>query len=375
MKKSILFLLVLCVNLAGAQSSLPVIKAQSKMVDIRLGDKLLKDYWTIMPEMKPDVYALSDPDLGKTVTFITDMDSISVKIGKDTKFDFIILLNGKDTALTRVIYREPYIKILKKAYLYDTLQNRPLPAFTYLDSIDVRLKNIRKAYNLDSVAGKGNEISRLLNVMHWVHNIVRHDGNSKNPALKNAIDLVNVCRSENRGVNCRMMATILNECYLSMGIKSRMVTCMPKPLEFNDCHVINAVFSNQLGKWVWIDPTFDAYVMDEKGILLGIQEVRERLINDKPLILNPEANWNRESSQTKEWYLYKYMAKNLYRLEVPAFATFNTETVETNKTIEYIQLLPLDGINQTPIIEESTSKQSKMHYKTYITNNPKQFWR
>jgi len=80
-----------------------------------------------------------------------------------------------------------------------------------------------------------------------------------------------------------------------------MVTCKPKPLEFNDCHVINSVFSHQLNKWIWVDPEFDAYVMNEKGELLGLQEVRDRLINDKPLILNPEANWNRRTSQNIDY--------------------------------------------------------------------------
>ena len=53
--------------------------------------------------------------------------------------------------------------------------------------------------------------------MHWVHNAVRHDGSSRNPTSRNAIDLIEVCRKENRGINCRMMAQVLNECYLAMG--------------------------------------------------------------------------------------------------------------------------------------------------------------
>ena len=36
--------------------------------------------------------------------------------------------------------------------------------------------------------------------------------------------------------------------------------------------------------------------MNETGELLGLQEVRERLINDQPLILNPDANWNRQNT-------------------------------------------------------------------------------
>ena len=47
-----------------------------------------------------------------------------------------------------------------------------------------------------------------------------------------------------------------------------------------------------------MDPTNDAYVMNEKGELIGINEVRNRLINDQPLELNPDANWNHRTSQS-----------------------------------------------------------------------------
>ncbi len=210
--------------------------------------------------------------------------------------------------------------------------------------------------------------------MHWVHNIIRHDGSSNNPTLRNAIELVKVCKTENRGVNCRMMATVLNECYLSLGIKSRYITCMPKETQFDDCHVINMVYSNDLKKWIWIDPTFDAYVMNEKGELLGIREVRERLINGKPLILNADANWNRMNSQTKEDYLETYMAKNLYRLQTPLISEYDTETWKDGKEISYIELLPLDGIEQTPQKSEVKSANTNVKRIVYKTNNPDLFW-
>jgi len=40
---------------------------------------------------------------------------------------------------------------------------------------------------------------------------------------------------------------------------------------------INAVYSNTLNKWLWIDPTNDAYAMNEKGELLSIAEDRHLL--------------------------------------------------------------------------------------------------
>ncbi|MEZ4800313.1 MAG: hypothetical protein R2809_11180 [Flavobacteriales bacterium] len=149
---------------------------------------------------------------------------------------------------------------------------------------------------------------------------------------------------------------------------------MPKPIVFDDCHVINTVYLESEKRWIWLDPTFDAYVMDENGQLLGIQEVRERLINGKPLILNPTANWNFQNSQTKEYYLYTYMAKNLYRLECPINSTSDLETPIKGKTLEYVQLLPLDGLNQIPEVDVIKIENSGMTYKTYITNNPNTFW-
>jgi len=325
-----------------------------------------------MPEQKLDIYYTDK--LGETISFCTDEDSIAVKIEENTVFNFRILLK-KDTAYTQIRYQEPYLTTLKKGKLYDEKQLRDIPDFTYLNSSNRNLKKIRNELKLDSIAGGGNEISQLLNVMHWIHNSIRHDGVSDNPLQKNALDLIKVCKTEKRGVNCRMLATILNECYLSMGFTSRMITCMPKPLEFDDCHVIDEVYSTQLKKWIWIDPTFNAYVMNENGELLGIREVRNRLINGQTLILNPEANWNRQRSELKAHYLDYYMTKNLYRLETVINSTYNSETAEKNKTIESVQLLPLDGINQEPIVKETRNETTGVTHKTYITNNPEQFWK
>ena len=374
-KLGTLLLLLYSIQIANAQTKLPVIHANSTKMTIKDGKEIRKNWWTISPQIKVDVYTASS----NSVTFYTDIDSIRFKINSEKdSCNFLVVLNRKDTALTQLRYRMPYLVKLKNAEKYNYSDNRFVPAFTYQSKENSSLVKIRRDFHLDSVAGKGNEISKILNLMHWVHNTVKHDGGSQNPTHKNAIDLIKVCQSEKRGVNCRMMATILNECYLSLGFKSRYVTCMPKETEFDDCHVINMVYSNDLNKWIWIDPTFDAYVMNEKGELLGLVEVRERLINDKPIILNPDANWNREQSQTKKNYLDNYMAKNLYRLECPVSSEYDTETVKEGKTVTYLELLPLDGLVQTPQKSEKqdlkSSQRTKNSYIYYKTNNPNLFW-
>ena len=125
-----------------------------------------------------------------------------------------------------------------------------------------------------------------------------------------------------------------------MGFKSRFVTCMPRKM-VNDCHVINVVYSATLDKWVWVDPTFDAYVVDENGVMLSIQEVRERMRDGRPYFLNEDANWNNESPQTQKHYLDTYMAKNLYYLVCSDRSEFDTETwCEGKHPIYYVALIP-----------------------------------
>jgi hypothetical protein len=269
-----------------------------------------------------------------------------------------------------------YMYVLKKAGQYNTNENRELPKFTYQSADNPNLVALRKAFNLDSIAGTGNEVSRILNLLHWIHNLVPHDGSNENPTVKNAMNMIAVCKKDKRGLNCRGLSTVLNECYLSLGIKSRFVTCLPKDSLGidNDCHVINMVYSTQLKKWLWIDPTFDAYIMNEQGELLGMEEVRDRIINDKPLILNPEANWNRRNSQKKEDYLYNYMAKNLYILECPISSEYDTETKEAGKNINYLQLLPLDYFKKSLEKTSSTNKVNQTTLTGYKTNNPNIFW-
>lgn len=288
----------------------------------------------------------------------TDLDNIR----KEKEF---IVLNNK-LKLTG-----DYLFILKRANKYNLSDSRPLPKFNYQSSDNPNLMALRKGFNLDSIAGQGNDVLKILNLLQWVHNLIPHDGNHDNPEVKNALSMINVCKKDDRGLNCRGLALVLNECYLAMGIKSRIVTCYPKDiLKIDpDCHVINSVYSESLKKWLWIDPTFNAFVMNENGEMLSIEEVRERLINDKILILNPNANWNNKQTQTKEGYLKNYMAKNLYMLESPATSEYNMETHREGKTISYIKLLPLDYDNQKPDKVESDGKIT-----VYKTNNPKVFW-
>jgi hypothetical protein len=369
-------IVLICGQILLAQKKLHTIRATSNKVDIKDGEYLKKGYWTISPNIKPDIYVTGFSSKPKNVTFYTNIDSISFKVRPNEYIEFNIILQDKDTALTGIYSYFDTLNTLKRASKYNLKEeDRDIPDFTYQSSDNPNLVALRKTYNLDSIAGKGNEISQILSVMHWLHNLVRHE-NGEYPKQVNALSMIQLCQKENRGLNCRQLAQTLNECYLSLGFKSKYVQCSPKDsLGIDgDCHVINAVFSNTLKKWLWIDPENDAYVMNENGELLSIEEVRERLISGKPLILNPDANWNHRESRTLREYLYSYMAKNLYYFVTPLESQYDLETKQSGKVIKYVTLLPLDYFKQTPIVR-NRDWGSGTKTVTYITNNPKLFWK
>jgi hypothetical protein len=268
-----------------------------------------------------------------------------------------------------------YLYIIGKAGKYNPDDNRPLPAWTYQSATDTNLVALRKSLRLDSIAGGGDDVTRVLHLMHWMHDAVRHDGSKGNPAVKNALSMITVCRRDHGTLNCRGLAIALNECLLSLGYRSRYVTCLPKDsLGIDqDCHVIDMVFIPSQKKWIWVDPTFDAYVMNEKGAVLGLEEVRRRIIDHRPLILNPDANWNHRNGESREDYLYNYMAKNLYRLECPANSCYDLETHAPGKDVSYIELLPLDYFKQTPD-KDVFNGGDNTHSNIYKTNNSAAFW-
>ena len=262
--------------------------------------------------------------------------------------------------LAQVNDRQP-LSVLKKSapYSKDTAQQDIL--FRYQPKESKNLRMVRDYFKLDSVVGQGDELSKIINLLHFAHDNIRHDGSNQAFAELDAIDLYNYYKATGKGVNCRQLAISLCEMYLSMGIPARYVTCMPADSLDYECHVINTVWSEQLQKWLYIDPTMDAWVTDENGTMLSIAEVRERLINDQPLVLCETANWNHESQQTKEYYLETYMAKNLYYFVCKKLNRFNPESLyRNNDPADDVRLIPVGFVNN--------------NWKCDTTTDPEVFW-
>ncbi|QKJ29752.1 hypothetical protein HQ865_08265 [Mucilaginibacter mali] len=122
MKRLFLYLPILFAHTLFAQSKLPVIRATAKSVSVKDGEFLNKNSWTLTPSARPDVFTADRTREAKYVTFYTDIDSIRVQVKPGTRYNFVILLNGKDSCFTQVASAiPPEDKFKNVAATHDTI--------------------------------------------------------------------------------------------------------------------------------------------------------------------------------------------------------------------------------------------------------------
>ncbi len=257
-----------------------------------------------------------------------------------------------------------YLEVLKSSPPYAYESTEGYPEFKYqapeLDS----LAKLRTVYNLDSVAGNGTDMDRILNLFTWVHNTIKHDGSNSAPDPENSLSILDYCNKSGAGVNCVYMAIVFNETCLSLGIKARVIHGNAKKFIFNgEWHTFNAVYSFDLDKWIFMDPMKLAFFTDDDNTPLSISELRDYLIGEETLHLNSDANYNGLPFE-KDEYLH-YLSKNLYRFSCSVESKFG------NYGIFHLTGVTRDYVHLDPVGE----KQDGLALGTNIfTSNPDYFW-
>ncbi len=96
-------ILLLFGQICFAQQKMPLIKANSKRIAIKDGEQPVTKYWDYLSTtIKPVVYNISKNNQKRKLTFYTDIDSISLDISPNKKYDFKVLLNSKDTCYAQI---------------------------------------------------------------------------------------------------------------------------------------------------------------------------------------------------------------------------------------------------------------------------------
>jgi hypothetical protein len=266
-----------------------------------------------------------------------------------------------------------FVSWVKAAASYDRTQKQTYPEFTYqCADDDHHLADLRNNYHLDSIAGIGSEVERAIRLLDWFHRQVPHEDVAPAPVLT-ADYIISYHREKKIGQGCYPLSIAMNEIFLAMGFKSRSVICFSNlyPVSHGG-HVIDAVYIDSLQKWIYMDPQENAYIKDEKGNLLSLAEVRERLINGRPLILNPTANYHGVPTK-KEAYLYQFMTEHMYRMICAVHSEYNSQTRTAGKLLQYVELLPAGSVDPSPDGWE-TEVRKEWQVITYHTNNDVLFW-
>jgi hypothetical protein len=276
------------------------------------------------------------------------------------------MMSDRDTVLALFFFVKEEIDTAKVALLrrystYGRLKPPHAISFTYESTADSNLARLRATYNLDGVAGPGDEISRIKNLMHWVHFHLHHDGTVSlpNPDPYTSVNILAVAAKEKRPFHCGILATVLNDVYLSMGFKSRHLGCLPFDKQDSDRHSVTMVWSNDLRKWLLMDPTFDAYFTATSGTPLGPAEIRAAMGQGDSILVAESINWNGQPRSKVEHY--NYMAKNLFQLLCGARWS---PTANSKGKPVYVYLIP-EGYDANMLgTVDSTSTKGIIKYYT-----------
>ena len=101
-------------------------------------------------------------------------------IQEDTDLDNIRNDKNFNTLIQALPETGDYLYILKKTCKCNLNDKRVFPGFTYQSASNLNLLMLRKSFIVDSIVGEANEVSKILNFLHWVHNTLRHDGQHEN---------------------------------------------------------------------------------------------------------------------------------------------------------------------------------------------------
>ena len=118
------FLLVtITTQFVYAQKKLPILKTNKNSINIKEGNSEYKDIWTISPEVNPDIFVTNPFSGTKIITFYSDIDTISFTVKPNKKYNFIILVNGKDKAYTQINTDSKEKPSLEPKLFYKRLKN------------------------------------------------------------------------------------------------------------------------------------------------------------------------------------------------------------------------------------------------------------
>ncbi|WP_166962249.1 aspartyl protease family protein [Yeosuana marina] len=126
MKSIYKLFIALILTSCTTKKEIPVLKTTTKVISIEDGNEYLKDVWTISPEIEIDEFVPRKFNGKKNISFISDIDTLTLNIKQNETYDFVIEWDDKK-AFTRVntdILKEPSMQESEILEYYHDNKNR-----------------------------------------------------------------------------------------------------------------------------------------------------------------------------------------------------------------------------------------------------------
>lgn len=229
----------------------------------------------------------------------------------------------------------------------------------YQYELGINSKNIRinTNYNITKVTQGKTDIQKMIALLNLVCDNFEHDGSSGMPEKTDALSCIAYAK-ERGSIECRGLSAILAEMCRMAGIPAKPVMCIPSKDPCDDCHVVVHAYSQSLGQWVMLDPTYRLILRDERGRYLDLPTLREKLISGETVV--PNENAGRNGSRFYIDYYRAYMAKNTFRFSSLTSFGFDAANQPGNREN---MLLPVDY--EIPFLQYRTEK---------LTTCASEFW-
>lgn len=127
-----------------------------------------------------------------------------------------------------------------------------------------RLRPLRSYVENRGLKGGGHSELEFVKVaLSWVTEQWDHDGMNEPPKDFRALDILKEVHEKKARYRCVEYGLVLNEVLQAFGFYSRKLSLKSKEVgygAFGQGHVATEVWLNELGKWIFVDPQFGAYL-------------------------------------------------------------------------------------------------------------------
>ena len=223
--------------------------------------------------------------------------------------------------------------------LFDMFCINGIPSDDYFvyETQSLGLDRLLEKYPLKQIAGEGTDYEKAYAIMEWIYDHLVHQPDYCNSEDDNAITLLDRLM-EGKPINCRAVAIIMTECFLALGIKSRVVWLLSANPYDMDCHVVPIAIHKGLKKWIMFDATVHTTVMNKDGEPLSLLETRDYLARGEELTFSEKLRYVRGACPyaTQKKMFEKYLSKNLFMMKTYKINCFGFEKAEGQEIVHLV---------------------------------------